>query len=189
MAGAATDGAMDTPKRERGMGVIEAVNVGPRPGAMASLTAELSTIRSSPFHAVFELSVMWIDVAGSACTIGKAERQNFIRPASQPDFVTLRASYRRVATGQREISFLMLRNGEGGAMKVGHGVAGFASVLVRGGGKLSVVGVLVTIQTGRKLDLIYGLLPGGDVTFAAFHLGVHALQGVLGGSVFLRAEQ
>jgi hypothetical protein len=94
-----------------------------------------------------------------------------------------------MATGQREISFLMFRNGEGGAMKVGHGVAGFASVLVRGGGKLSVVGVLVTIQTGRKLNLIYSLLAGGNVTFAAFHLGMHALQGVLGRSVLLHAEQ
>jgi hypothetical protein len=180
---------MDTPKWERSVGVIEAVNVGPRPGAMASLTAELSTIRPSSFHPGFELPMMWIDMAGSACTIGKAERQNFIRPVRQPNFVTLRASYRRVAAGQREISFLMFRNSESGAMKVGHSVAGFASVLVRCGSKLSVVCVLVTIQAGRKLNLIYSLLPSGNVTFAAFHLCMHSLQGVLGRSVLLHAEQ
>lgn len=48
----------------------------------------------------------------------------------------------------------MFRNGESGAVKVGHSVAGFTPVLVRGSGKLSVVGVLVTIQTGRELNLV-----------------------------------
>jgi hypothetical protein len=156
---------------------------------MASLTAELGTIRPSSLHPVFELAVMWIDMAGSASAIGEAERQNFVGPVSQAHLVTLGASYRRMATGQREISFLMLRNGEGGAMKVGHGVAGFATILVWGGLKLTVVGVLVTIQAGGKFDLIYGLLPGGDMTFATFHLCMHALQGVLGRSVLLHAEQ
>jgi hypothetical protein len=189
MARSAADGAMDTPKRERGAGVIEAVNVGPGPGAMASLTAELGIIRPSSLHPIFELAVMWVEMAGGAGTIYKPKRQNFVGPVSEPDLVTLSASYGGVATGQREISFLMLRNGEGGAMKVGHGVAGFAPVLVRGGSKLAVVGVLVTIQAGGKFDLIYGFLPSGNVTFAAFHLCMHTLQGILGGSVLLHTEQ
>ena len=82
----------------------------------------------------------------------------------------------------------MLRNRVRRAVKVGDGVAGFASVLVRLGRKLSVVCVFVAIQAGRKLHFIQGLLTGGNVTFVAFHLCVHSLQGILRRSVLLHAE-
>src|ERR1700722_8461147 len=83
----------------------------------------------------------------------------------------------------------MLRDCVCRTVKIGDGVAGFAPVLVRSGGKLSIVGVLVAILTGRELHFVYGLLAGRNVTLVAFHLGVHSQQGVLRRRVLLDSEQ
>ena len=96
VASAAGYRAVDTPQRERRTRVIETVDVDPRPGAMASLTAKLRAIWPSSLHPLFELPVMWIDMACSACAVGEAERQNFVMPVSQPDLMAIRASDRRV---------------------------------------------------------------------------------------------
>ena len=63
---------------------------------MASLTAKLRAIWAPFLHPLFELTVMWIDMACSACTVGEAERQNFVMPVSQSDLVAIRASDCRV---------------------------------------------------------------------------------------------
>src|ERR1700681_469985 len=117
---------------------------------MASLTAKLRAIWAPFLHALFELTVMWIDMACSACTVGEAERQNFVMPVSQSDLVAIRASDRRVCARYRVGAFLVLRNRVSRAVKVGHRVAGFASVFVRLGRKLSVVCVFVAIQAGGQ---------------------------------------
>jgi len=83
----------------------------------------------------------------------------------------------------------MLRDCVCGAVKVGHGVAGFASVLVRSGRKLSIVCVLVAILARRELHFVHGLLAGGNVTLVAFHFCVHSLQGILRRGVLLDPEQ
>lgn len=83
----------------------------------------------------------------------------------------------------------MFRNGVCRAVKIRDSVAGFASVLVRLGRKLSIMRVFVAIQASRELDLVYGFLAGGNVTLVAFHFCVPSQQGVLRHSVLLDAEQ
>ena len=96
VASAAGYRAVDTQQRERRTRVIETVDVDPRPGAMASLTAKLRAIWPSFLHPLFELPVMWIDMACSACAVGEAEGQNFIFSVGQAHFMAIRASDRRV---------------------------------------------------------------------------------------------
>jgi len=79
------------------MGVIETVNVDPRSSAMASLTAKLPPIWPALLHSILELPMMGIDMAGSACTISKAEGQGIIFSIGQAHFMAFRASHGRMA--------------------------------------------------------------------------------------------
>ena len=79
------------------MGVIETVNVDPRTSVMATLAAKLPPIWPPLLHSILELPMMGVDMAGRACTINKAEGQNFIFSVGQAYFMAFRASYRGVA--------------------------------------------------------------------------------------------
>lgn len=52
----------------------------------------------------------------------------------------------------------MLGDGVAGAVPIGHRVAVLAAVLIRCGGELVVVGILVAIGAGLKLNLVDGVL-------------------------------
>ncbi len=93
-----------------------------------------------------------------------------------------------VSTGQRETGGLVLGDGEGGAVKIGDGMARFAAIGVRSSGKLLVVGVFVAIGAGVKLHLVNGVLACRDVTARTYNVQVFAREWITGSAVFFHAE-
>jgi len=59
-------------------------------------------------------------------------------------------------------------------------VALFAAIAPRVGGELSLVLILVAIQAGGKLDLVFGVFAGWNMAGGALHIGVRRNQRVLG---------
>src|ERR1700693_2616389 len=130
--------------------MIEAANVDPGPGAVARFAAQRGSIGALLRHAVLEFALMGIGVAGSARAVREMERQNLVRPSGEAGFVAIRAGDGHVGSGQYKMGVLVLGNRERRAMKVLYGVAVLAAILVRGGGKLLVVGILMAIRARRE---------------------------------------
>ena len=91
--------------------------------------------------------------------------------------------------GQRELGLSMLRDRKQNAVEILDGVAGFAAIVVRGGGELTGVDVLVAVHTVCKLHFVKGRLAGGEVALRAFHLAVFACEGVARGGMLLDSKQ
>lgn len=69
----------------------------------------------------------------------------------------------------------MLRHGEGGAMKIRHGVATLAAILVRCRGKLPCVRVLMTIRALSERHFVPCVLARRDVARGTSYGRVFAL--------------
>lgn len=108
--------------------------------------------------------------------VGKTERQNLIAPRTQAYFVAVRAGNRRVRPGQRVARLAVHCKGESRLMEILDGVATFTSVLIRSGGKLAVMGVLVAVRAGREFYLVDRIFPCWQVALVTFHLDVFASQ-------------
>lgn len=74
-------------------------------------------------------------------------------------------------------------------MEIHNGMAVFTPVLVRGGRKLSVVGVFVAIRAGGEFHFVDRVFADGKVTLVAFHFGVLSFQRIFGSRMFLDAKQ
>lgn len=83
----------------------------------------------------------------------------------------------------------MLGDREGRAVEIHNGMAVFTPVLVRGGRKLSVVGVFVAIRAGGEFHFVNRVFADGNVTLVAFHFGVLSFQRIFGSRMFLDAKQ
>jgi len=68
----------------------------------------------------------------------------------------------------------MLCNGVARTMPILDAVAVFAAILVGCRGKLTVVRVLMAIQTGSELHLVNRVFSGRSMALRALHLGVLA---------------
>lgn len=73
-------------------------------------------------------------------------------------------------------------------MKILHGVAVFAAIVVWSSGKLVVVRIFVTVHARGKLHLIDGVFSCGDVAFRAFDCDVLPFQGIARSVVLLHPE-
>ena len=71
--------AVRAEERELGLGVIEAVDIGPRLHGVARFAAERRSIRPLLCHAIVEFTFMRIFMAGSARLILEFERQYLVR--------------------------------------------------------------------------------------------------------------
>jgi len=156
---------------------------------MASFASERGAILPAFFRALFEFAMVWICMAGSASAVRKFERKNLVHTACAACFMAFRTGNRRVASRQRVSRFLMLRDGKGRAMKIHHGVACFAAILVGFGGKLPVVRIFVAIKTSRKLHGIPCFFTRGNVAFGAFHFRMHAFERIFRSRVLLHSKQ
>ena len=78
--------------------------------------------------------------------------------------------------GQRKPRVAMLGNRERRA-EIQYGMAVFASVLVRRGGKLAVMRVFVTIRASREFHFINGVFSRGQMAFPAFTVTCFPLNG------------
>jgi hypothetical protein len=68
----------------------------------------------------------------------------------------------------------MLCNRIAGAMPIPDAVAVFAAILVARRGKLTVVRILMAIQTGSELHLVNRVSPGRSMALRTLHLDVLA---------------
>jgi len=152
------------------------------------LTAQRSSISALQRHAILEFALMGIGVAGRASAVREMERQNLVRSSGEARFVTLRASDSHVSPGKREASVLVLGNGERRAMKVLYGVAVFAAILVRRGGELFVVRVLMAIRARRELHFVDSVLASRRVAFVASDGRMFPLERIMRRCVFLHTK-
>lgn len=132
---------------------------------------------------------MDIFVTSGASHICKTERQNLVSPSRQAGLMTIRTRNRGVRPGQYETGVAMFGDVKRGAMEIQNGVAILATVLIRSGGKLVVMRILVAIQACREFHLVNRVLPGRKMAFGALDFDVFSLQGILGRVVFLHTEK
>lgn len=163
-------------QRKIRLGMVEAVHFGPGTRIVTGLTPECGSIRSAARHPVPEFTVMRILMAGRAGFVRKMEGQDLVRAVSEPLFVALVARDGGMGAGQREFGLLVHGNRKERSLKALHRVALFAAIVVRRTGKLPVVRVFVAVGAIRKLDVVDGVFPGGNVTLRAFHGGVLSLE-------------
>lgn len=121
--------------------------------------------------------------------VGKTERQNLIGPPTQAYFVAVRARNCGVRTAERVARLPVHRQSESCLMEILDGMAAFTLVLIRGSGKLAVMGVLVAVRAGREFHSINRVLPCRRVALVTFHLDVLAFKRIAGCVVLLHAEK
>ena len=157
----ALDGAMRSEQRELGFRMVEAIHVRPGPHVMAGFASLRRAVGTPPRHAFFEFAMMDILMAGGAGPIFEMERQDFILPSGGTDFVTVGTRHSRVGSGQGETCFAMFGDRKCGTVKIQNRMTILAFVSIRRGFKLSVMGILVTVGTGREFHLIDGVFARG----------------------------
>lgn len=121
--------------------------------------------------------------------VGKTERQNLIGPRTQAYFVAVRTRNRRVCPGQRVARLPVHHQSESCLMEILDGMAAFTFVLIRGSGKLAVMGVLVAVRASREFHFINRVLPCRQVALVTFHFDVLASKRIAGCVVLLHAEK
>lgn len=181
-------GAVSTEQGKLCLGVVKSVHVRPGTRIMTGFAAERRAVRPAPGHAIAELPVVRVLMAGGAGLIDKPERQNLVGAVGKPLFVTFVAWNGRVSTRQRKFCLLVHRDGEKRAVKTLHGMAVFAAVVVRRGSELPVMGIFVAIGTIREFDLIDRVFSRGDVALRAFNGGVLPFQRVSRGPMLFHTE-
>jgi hypothetical protein len=147
--------------------MIEDFHIDPGLRIMASRTAHRLSAGAYFRHAGLELSLVRILVASSTTPVFKIERQYFIRASSCAFFVAPNARYDCVSAIQWKTRILMHGDGEFGTMKIIHGVAGIALILVRSLCELAVVRIFVAVRALCKLYFEPGIGPGRDVALVA----------------------
>ena len=181
--------AMRPKQWKLGLGMVESVDVGPRSRVVAGFAAEQRAIGTPLRHAILELPVMRVRVASRAAHILETERKNFIGAASRSHFVAIGARYGGVGAGEWEPRAPMFGDAIGGTVKIQDRMAAFAAILVRRGGKLVVMRILVAIGAGREFHLIDRVFTRRQMAFPAFDGNMFAAQGVCGRVVLLHAEE
>ena len=180
---------MGTKQGELRLGVVEALNVNPRPGVMAGLAAERRSVGALGGHPLLELTFMHVFVAGVAGHVRKVEREDLVGPAGESRLVAFGAAHGHVRPRQRILRVLMLGDGKRRAMEILYGVAILAAVLIRRRGELLVMCVLMAVPARRELHLVDRGLARGRVALVASHRHVLSLERILGRGVRLHVEE
>jgi len=165
---------MSAEQGELCLGMIEAVDIAPGLYVVASLAAERSAVGAFAGHAIVEFALVRILMACRAGAVLKVEGQNLVGAAACAGLVTIIAGDGRVRAGEGEFGVAVLGDSERGAMPILDGVTRFAAIVVRGGGKLLIVGIFVAIGAICELHLINRIFAGGDVALGAIDFDVLA---------------
>lgn len=189
VAGAALHDAVRAEQREFCFGMIETVYVDPGAGVVAGFAAERRSVGAALRHAVVEFAMMRVRVAGGASHVREAEGHDFVGATGGAGFMAVETGDGGVSAGEWITRSAVLSDGEGGAMEVRDGVAGFAFVQVGRGGELKVVLVLVAIEAGGEFYFVDGVFTGGDVAFPAFNRDVFSAQRIGGIVMLFDAEE
>jgi len=150
----ASYGAMDSEQGELSLAMVKTLNLYPRIGVVACLTAKDGATRAAAGHALAEFSVVWVGMAGGATSIGKMERRAFTGHRRNPRLMAIVARNSHMSTGQRKLGISMLGDCEQRAMEILNGMTRFAAIVVRSGGELPVVSILVAIQARCKFHVV-----------------------------------
>ena len=188
MAFAAGHRPVGADQREFGFGMIEAVDVCPGTGIVASFATEWSAIGALAGHAIIEFAPVRIFVASRARAVFELEGKHLVGTAAETYFMAIGARDGDVSANQGKARGLVLSDRERTPVKVDDGVARFAAVVVRRGGKLIVVRILVAIGASFEFHFIDGVFARGNMALRAFYLNVFALEGVAGSVVLFHAE-
>lgn len=188
MAFAARYCAVGPDQRELGFGMVEAIDVCPGANVMAGFAAEGGAVGAFASHAIVELTLVGILVAGGAGAILEMEGKNLVGASTQAGLVAIGAGDSYVSAGQSETRGLVLGDGIRGTMEIDDGMAVFAAIVVWRGGELVVVSVLVAIEAGGEFHFVDGVFARGNMALGAFHLYVFSLERIAGRVMFLHAE-
>jgi hypothetical protein len=159
--------AISPGQRELCFRVVETRDVDPRPRVVACLATQGSAVGTPQRHALLEFALVGIRVACRACSILEMERQDFVCASAKANLVAIRARNGGVGASEWKTRVLVHCNREGRTVKVFYGVAVFTTVLIRGGGELLIVRVLVAIGAGRKFHFVNGVFSCRHVAFLA----------------------
>ncbi len=191
--------------------VIEAGDVLPVLGCVAGFAANGRTIAAQRLHALGELVVVRILMAGGAGIVLKVEDRSRVIAGRTPgirNFVLHRNRGRQqhglrkrrgrlmaitaddcqVPSSERETCLLVLSKGERGGLETVDRMALLAPIQPRRRGKLRLVLVMMAVQAAGELDAIQRVLALGNVATRTFHFGVLAFQRILRGRVRLHIK-
>lgn len=188
VAFAARGHAMGPDQGEFRFRMVEASNVNPGFGVVTRFAAQRSSIGPLLRHAVFEFALMRIGVAGGARAVREMERQNLVCSSAEARFVAIRAGDGHVSSGQHEAGVLVFGNRERRAMKILYGVAVLAAILVRRGGELFVMRILMAIRARRELHFVQSVFAGRRMAFVASDGRMLSLERIMRCRVLLHAK-
>lgn len=188
VAVSARGSAMGAEQREVCLGVVETRQFLPVFGGMAGFAAERLTIDAGNAHALLELSLVRVGVAGCAVEFLPMIDGRFLFADGDRFLVAVGAQDRGMRSRQKEARLLMPREREGGRLVSVKVMALVATVQPRRSGKLRRVPIGVAIGAGLELDLVKRVLTLGDMALLALDLGVSALQGICTRCVLFYAE-
>src|SRR6202008_205485 len=126
--------------------MIEAAHLDPGLHGVASFTAQRRAVSAARCHALLEFPFVHVFVAGRAGAVLEVERQDLVSPSTKTNLVAVGAGNRHMRPGQHKAGLLVLGDGVGRAMEILDRVALLAAVVIRRGGELFVVLVLMTIR-------------------------------------------
>ena len=159
--------AMASHQGKLGFRMIERADIDPRFGAVASLAPERGSVGPLLCHARVEFAVVRIGMARGARTVLEVEWQNLVGPASEARLVTFGAGHGHMRSRERKARVLVLGDRERRSVKILYGVAILAAVLIRSGGELLVMRILMAIRASREFHFVDRVLPRRRVAFLA----------------------
>ena len=129
---------------EARLGMVKLAQFLPTGGVVAGFAAGCRSVRAFCVHAISELSLVRVFMAGCAGSVfvSKSHRN---RRTGRRRLMAVCASDREVRTGQRKPGRLVFRKAEMRGSESLYVVALFAAIQMRRGGKLALVDVIVTI--------------------------------------------
>lgn len=99
---------------------------------MTGFASQRGAIGAQRRHALAELSVVGVLMAGRASTILEMEGQHFVFPSAEAHLVAIRARYGDVRSGEHEPGFIVLGDRKVRPVKVLDGMAFLTTILVGG---------------------------------------------------------
>ncbi len=171
--------AMRAKERKLRFRVVVATDVGPRSCVVASFAAQSCAVSAALGHPLLKFAVMGVLVTRSAAHVHEMERQDFIRAAGSTHPMAIGARHGGMRAGQSETRVAMLGNRKRGAMEILNRVATLTLIFVGRGGKLPVVGILMTVHTVREFDFVNRFLAGRNMALGAFYFYVLSFQRIL----------
>ena len=147
--------------------MVEAADVDPCSSTVARFAAQHAAISALLRHALLEFAFVGIGVASGASAVRKMEWQNLVRSSAKACLVALRTGDGYVGPGQHKAGVLVLGDGERRTMKIFHGMAILATILVGSGGKLLVMRILMAIGASCEFYVVDGVFSGRRVALIA----------------------